>query len=211
MNPLVRLLTLTAGLASATVHKINAGPGLKFSPENITAVKDDVLEFHFYAQNHSVALGDYDDACQFPESGGFFSGYIPASGSAEGSQVFRVTVNDTDPIWYYCTQVSHCKSGMVGVVNPPTDASDGSLEGYKKKAANFTGKAEDAASAFGGEVAAASSNVTSTTTSPTSTSTLTPTVSSGNSSSSSSNAAAAQNAVLGVMLCGMGVVACGLI
>lgn len=74
--------TLTiAGLAAAVTHQIQAGPGLTFEPETLNASTGDVLEFHFYAKNHSVALGDYDKACQFPETGGFFSGYVPVSGN----------------------------------------------------------------------------------------------------------------------------------
>lgn len=32
---------------------------------------------------------------------------------------FIVTVNSTDPIWFYCSLDAHCIAGMVGVVNPP--------------------------------------------------------------------------------------------
>jgi uncharacterized cupredoxin-like copper-binding protein len=33
--------------------------------------------------------------------------------------VFTVTVNDTNPIWFYCGVPTHCQAGMVGVINPP--------------------------------------------------------------------------------------------
>lgn len=38
--------------------------------------------------------------------------------------VFVITINDTNPIWFYCSQgvpavYTHCAYGMVGVINPP--------------------------------------------------------------------------------------------
>ncbi len=46
--------------------------------------------------------------------------------------MFVVTVSSTDPIFFYCGQVGHCKSGMVGVVNP---SSSQTLDSYKSAAA----------------------------------------------------------------------------
>lgn len=64
-------------------------------------------------------------------------------------------VNDTKPIWFYCTQKSHCKGGMVGVVNAPAGKT---LDDYKKAAAATDGTAGAAAMAFGGTMAKASSS-----------------------------------------------------
>jgi hypothetical protein len=35
--------------------------------------------------------------------------------------MFTITINDTNPIWLYCsqTQGSHCQAGMAMVINPP--------------------------------------------------------------------------------------------
>lgn len=30
-----------------------------------------------------------------------------------------VTLNNTNPIWYYDGQIGHCQAGMVGITNPP--------------------------------------------------------------------------------------------
>ncbi|ORY56604.1 Cupredoxin [Pseudomassariella vexata] len=147
-------LAFTAGLAAAATIRIDSGPGLVFKPEDITAKKGDILEFHFLPINHSVAQGDFNNPCQMPTSGGFFSGYI-ATKDTESPTVFRVTVNDTEPIWFYCTQNfhSHCQGGMVGVVNAPSGTSgNNTLAAYKSAAANFQGMAGDAMMAFGGEV-----------------------------------------------------------
>jgi len=51
--------------------------GIKFTPQTVTASPGDRLVFHFYPQNHSVAMGDFAKACAPTTSGGFFSGYLP--------------------------------------------------------------------------------------------------------------------------------------
>jgi hypothetical protein len=81
-----------------------------------------------------------------------------------------VTVNDTQPIWFYCSRASHCASGMVGVVNAPTN-SNKTLDAYKAAAKQFSGTAGDATEAFGGvNVTATSSSSGGTTSSGTSSS-----------------------------------------
>lgn len=30
-----------------------------------------------------------------------------------------VTLNNTNPIWYYYSQIGPCQAGMVGIINPP--------------------------------------------------------------------------------------------
>ncbi|ETS73337.1 hypothetical protein PFICI_14942 [Pestalotiopsis fici W106-1] len=136
---------VTAGAAMAATIRIDA-LNLAFVPNVTTASVGDVLEFHFLPNNHSVAMGDFEDPCQPAKSGGFFSGYY-ALNSGEADNVFRVTVNDTDPIWLYCTKLGHCKNGMVGVVNPTTERT---LEGYLAGARAFNGTLTEAGAAFGG-------------------------------------------------------------
>ena len=51
--------------------------------------------------------------------GGFYSGFIAAPvGSPAVPQHFVVTINDTQPHWFYCGQDGLCNAGMVGVINP---------------------------------------------------------------------------------------------
>ena len=119
--------------ASPGVHSVAVGQGgLTFSPNSLTAAVGDQVEFHFDSPTHSVAQGDFNNACQPLNSSSFWSGY-PGNGvrnlhsefqptpllTATQSPPFTITVNSTDPIWFYCTQVSHCQAGMVGVINPP--------------------------------------------------------------------------------------------
>jgi len=117
----VQLLPLTAVLlscASAATIDIDVGEhSLSFSPNSTTAAKGDTVVFHFYPGKHSVAESSFDSPCA-PLANGFYSGYLD-SNSGESETTFVVTVNDTNPIWFYCSQGNHCQNGMVGVINPP--------------------------------------------------------------------------------------------
>ena len=79
---------------------------------------DSVLE-----QNHSVVQSTFDQPCQpiknnMPSTNGFFSGFMPVKAGAAMMPSYTIMVNDTKPIWYYCSQGDHCQDGMVGVINP---------------------------------------------------------------------------------------------
>lgn len=76
-------------LASAKTIRIDSGPTLVFKPDNVTAEAGDLLEFHFYSKNHSVAQGDFASACQPVKTAGFFSGYVPVSGTSESVSIAR--------------------------------------------------------------------------------------------------------------------------
>lgn len=69
-----------ASVVSAATTVIKVGPTLKFDPETVTAAQGDILEFHFYAQSHSVASSDFGTPCQLNNK--FYSGYYPATGDA---------------------------------------------------------------------------------------------------------------------------------
>lgn len=111
--------------------------GLVFDPEVVTAKTEDLLEFHFYPKNHSVTQSSFSSPCH-PSTGGVYSGFMPETSEGVGPRstpletsqfssiltyvqktIFQVTVNDTNPIYLYCTQVGHCQNGMAMIVNPP--------------------------------------------------------------------------------------------
>jgi plastocyanin len=125
--------TTTSG--SSSTHTVAAGNGnLAYSPNNITAAVGETIEFHFFPPLHSVAQGDFSGPCTPTANGtGFFSGDISTS-SGENPNVFTVTINDTNPIWFYCVIPTHCQAGMVGVINAPTDGSQ-TLAQYQAAAA----------------------------------------------------------------------------
>jgi plastocyanin len=113
-----KLFTLSAcaALAAAAVVSIDVSSSsgaLSFSPDTVSAGVGDEVVFNFRAGGHSVVQSqDPNAACQ-PKSNGFFSGF-------QGPPTtFAILVNNTEPIWYYCSTASHCRGGMVGVINPP--------------------------------------------------------------------------------------------
>lgn len=136
---LLPLVALPLSLAKDITIGVGEG-GLVFYPESVTADVGDLLQFHFYPKNHSVVQGSFSSPCQ-PLAGGVYSGFMPVT--AEGvsqeptiacihhvdpnvetdttmqNTIFQVTVNNTDPIYLYCSQIKHCQAGMAMVVNPP--------------------------------------------------------------------------------------------
>lgn len=150
-----------ASHASAETIKIDVGAnGFAFTPDSVTAKVNDILEFHFHPINHSVVLGDFANPCQ-PAKNAFFSGFQPVS-SGEGKDVFQVTVNSTDPMFFYCSQnvLSHCISGMSGVVNPNSTQT---IEAYQKAAKNAKDASNPSSGPVGGRLVASTSGSSSTT------------------------------------------------
>ncbi|KAJ4310358.1 hypothetical protein N0V84_011006 [Fusarium piperis] len=138
-----------ACLASAETIKVTATSDNKFEPDEIKAEKGDIIEFHFEPKNHSVVAGDYRYPCSPLDIGtGFFSGFVPTEdGTAD--QVFRVTVNDTEPLPFYSSQGKECPSGMVGIINPSDNKT---LDEYKKEAAKLSSGVSPGRAVFGGKL-----------------------------------------------------------
>ena len=103
----------------ATTHDINVGQGgLKYDPDMVTAAQGDTLRFHFYGPVHNVAQSTFDKPC-VAAPGAIFSGDMQVSGMGPSDMVFDVMVNNTDPIWIYCSVEMHCENGMAMAVNAP--------------------------------------------------------------------------------------------
>ncbi|ESK94187.1 hypothetical protein Moror_8387 [Moniliophthora roreri MCA 2997] len=107
-------------------HKIVVGVDgqLAFGPANISAAIGDTVTFEFHPKNHGVVQSSFSQPCQpLQESTGvvgFNSGLMPVSADATEFPTFRITINDTAPIWGYCPQtqpMSHCGAGMVFSIN----------------------------------------------------------------------------------------------
>ncbi|KAL7952012.1 hypothetical protein V8C42DRAFT_357037 [Trichoderma barbatum] len=150
-----------ASQASAETIRVDVGQNgaLAFAPDNVKAAVGDILDFHFHAINHSVVMGDFANPCAPAKTGGFFSGFMPVSGSGEASETFQVKVNSTDPIFFYCAQntFSHCVNGMSGVVNGPS--SGNTLAAYQS-AAKSVKSASNPDAPFGGRLVTASGSTT---------------------------------------------------
>src|ERR1700743_2378855 len=101
--------------ALAAVHTVDVGEdGLAFDPKTLTAAVGDKVIFTLYPQ-HNVAQSSFDKPCA--NDGGFYSGSYPSA--SNGAMRFVLTINDTNPIYYYCSLPTHCQSGMVGGINVP--------------------------------------------------------------------------------------------
>jgi len=109
------------------VHVVNVGENgtLTFSPDDLQVNAGDMVQFQFYPQNHSVVQSAFNSPCEPINSvmsnvTGFKSGYMPVSESTTRVPVFTMMVNDTKPIWIYCSQKGHCQKGMVMAINAPS-------------------------------------------------------------------------------------------
>ncbi|KAL1989665.1 hypothetical protein VTN49DRAFT_6862 [Thermomyces lanuginosus] len=169
------------GMVKVHVVKVGWNGELLFSPENVKADVGDIVQFQFYPKNHSVVQSTFDNPClpiseTKPDAAGFHSGYMPVAEDAAELPVFSIRVNDTKPIWAYCSQGQHCENGMVFAIN--------AAETGEKSFTNFKSLAMGASSSD----SAASSSETSS--SSTSSAESAPTDTSSSSSDGSADAAA---------------------
>ncbi|KAL7798186.1 hypothetical protein V8C37DRAFT_247745 [Trichoderma ceciliae] len=122
-------------------------PVLKYYPDNVKAAPGSMIQFQFWAGNHTVTQSDFDHPCtpisQINSSvAGIWSGFMPVAAGASKNEipVFTIMVNDTKPIWIFCGQAKHCSSGMSMVINENTSAnSTRSLTNYRTAAATAQG------------------------------------------------------------------------
>jgi len=107
--------TATAAAATGTAtHQVAVGKnGLVFTPDTVTAAAGDTIEFTFGSGGHSVTKSNFSNPCQASTTRAIWSGY------ASTSDMFVLKVNNTKPIWLFCSQASHCQAGMAMVINPP--------------------------------------------------------------------------------------------
>jgi plastocyanin len=138
-------LSALASLASARtfaveVGVINGTAAQKFFPEKIVAAPGDTIQFQFRGGNHTLTQSTFDNPCEpialHSNVTGIYSGFMPIAAGAQSIPVFTVPVNDTRPMWFYCSQGRHCQNGMVMVVNENTAANASrSLDNFKVAAA----------------------------------------------------------------------------
>ncbi|KAI1136566.1 hypothetical protein F5Y05DRAFT_97235 [Hypoxylon sp. FL0543] len=142
------LFALLGSVTAQKVHVVSVGTanGTKiFSPDNLQADVGDMIQFQFRGGNHSVAQSNFDNPCtpisQHTNQTGIFSGYQPVSASKAMGMIptYTIMVSAKTPLWFYCSQATHCQSGMVMVVNENTAAnSSRSLAAFKQLAAGAT-------------------------------------------------------------------------
>ena len=112
--------TAAPSLPSGT-HAVQVGQdGFAFTPSSMNVPVGDTVEFFFHPTGHGVAQASFDKPCHPSNGSAFWSGFMSVD-SGVGANSFKLKINSSDPIWYYCPQTggNHCQSGMVGVINPP--------------------------------------------------------------------------------------------
>ncbi|KAH7159871.1 hypothetical protein B0J13DRAFT_616670 [Dactylonectria estremocensis] len=130
--------TGTSTGTGVTTHTVAVGAsGHKFTPSELTADVGDIIEWRFYPTNHWVIRGDFDYPC-IPyeyigtDRTGFSSGSQTVQAITDDGPRFRVRVNNTDPIFFYCGAPGSCvRYHMMGVINP---ASNDTLDDWLTKA-----------------------------------------------------------------------------
>ncbi|PGG98604.1 hypothetical protein AJ79_08807 [Helicocarpus griseus UAMH5409] len=132
MKSILSTLALVAVASAATIDVKVGDGGLTIEPSTINAEQGDDVVFHFWPGNHDVAAGPFDSPCS-PSNNGFYSGLINTDGS-QPDATFTVRINNTNPIWLYCTTRGHCQGGMSAVINPPPNGN--TIEDYKAASEN---------------------------------------------------------------------------
>ncbi|KAH8102955.1 hypothetical protein BXZ70DRAFT_889878 [Cristinia sonorae] len=99
---------------------------LSFAPSHLIAQPGDTITFHFTRGNHSVVQSSFETPCESLTQTstsmelGFDSGFIPFVGTGTNPVNFTITINDTNPIFAFCSQtipMDHCRTGMVFAAN----------------------------------------------------------------------------------------------
>ncbi|CAG8983308.1 hypothetical protein HYALB_00007436 [Hymenoscyphus albidus] len=182
-------------LVNAATLNVDVGKGgaLKFGPDTIVAAPGDIVNFHFYTGSnpHSVVNGPFDQPCTHAngsaEAPVFFSGSL--DGDKDGmtllttptqNTTFSVTIENSYPIWFYCSVKQHCQHGMVGVINPP--ALYQGLSQYRAEAATVktsTDPSSNGTSTTSGSETGTSGKPTATSGGPSNSSTSVPASSTG--------------------------------
>ncbi|KAF7297074.1 hypothetical protein MIND_00940300 [Mycena indigotica] len=127
---LAKLVVLFASfmrICGSVTHTVTVGvEGSFFNPPTISASLGDIIYFIFGGDFHSVTQSSFDSPCiRLP--GGFDSGFQGRGPTfIEPTPTWSITItNISQPIWFFCAAsvpTSHCESGMVGVINPPSIA-----------------------------------------------------------------------------------------
>ncbi|KZT11377.1 uncharacterized protein LAESUDRAFT_643145 [Laetiporus sulphureus 93-53] len=108
--------TTATGTSSGTTHTVIVAPTqgvLRFVPFAVNATPGDTIFYMWNANNHTVTKGSELEICN--ETTDAF-----ATGEHDKGFTFTEMVNDTDPVFYFCSTPGHCEKGMFGIINPPS-------------------------------------------------------------------------------------------
>ncbi|KAK7682631.1 hypothetical protein QCA50_014431 [Cerrena zonata] len=164
-------------LAQAAVYTVTVGivetdgqPGLGFDPSSIRPAAGDTITFTYalpeYIKNpsvtqHSATQSTFENPCSKMD-GGFDTG-IQSTGSVNSNtgNSYDLTVNDTNPLWFFSAANSDCKSGMVLAVNPPI-SGDQTAAAFQEKAKSSSGTSTSSSPSSSSTSVSAQNSVTGT-------------------------------------------------
>lgn len=154
-------LALSAlGLAQAATFDVIVGAGgLKFQPSSVAAAVGDTINFVFNVPgtNHTATLSTFGTPCVASMPGVVDSGFNAVK--ADDPTTFRnwsITLDKTDPLWFYCAQGKHCQNGMVFAVNPTADKTFDKFVQNAAAGGNSTAASSSGAPAASGSASASS-------------------------------------------------------
>ncbi|KAL5411979.1 hypothetical protein PMIN04_010031, partial [Paraphaeosphaeria minitans] len=122
-GPSVTATYITSSEPRIYLVKVGAR-GFQFEPAELTNVAvGDVVTYEFYPPDHSVARAEFGSACvPYEYFGGDRTGFWSKTQWVETpSDIthWNLTINSTEPIFYYCAAPNSCKGKlMVGGINP---------------------------------------------------------------------------------------------
>jgi plastocyanin len=114
----------TPAALNGVVHEVVVGNNgtLTYDPPFVMAQPRDTISFKFVSKNHTVTQSTFGTPClpAINSDGApvLTSGFVPVSPNTTDFPSWNITVNTTDPLWFFCEQVGHCGKGMVFAVNP---------------------------------------------------------------------------------------------
>ncbi|PVH75242.1 hypothetical protein DL98DRAFT_602255 [Cadophora sp. DSE1049] len=107
-----------------------------FTPNTVTAVKGDTVQYQFVSANHTATQASGPQAACKPAKNAVNSGFMPVQQGASKVKTFSMVVqDDTQPMYMYCAAADHCQQGMVMTINAAS-ADTKAFKSAAKKAKN---------------------------------------------------------------------------
>ncbi|KAI9777780.1 MAG: hypothetical protein M1839_008575 [Geoglossum umbratile] len=113
--------TATTTIAPKRTHTVDVGPAseLVFKPNQLNATIGDIIQFDFWALNHTLTQSSFQNPCI--DSGKFNTGFNQFNPqNISGKFLVHFEIVTESPQWFYCAQtvqISHCQAGMVFGLN----------------------------------------------------------------------------------------------
>ncbi|GJE85996.1 cupredoxin domain-containing protein [Phanerochaete sordida] len=139
----------TPASLAGNVHVVQVGNNgtLAYDPPFVVAQPRDIVQFVFHQKNHTATQSSFAAPClpfmAADGTPGADSGFMPVADNSTDFPSWNITVNDTNPLWFYCKQkkpdgTSHCGAGMVFAVNP-VQSSARNFTAFQTLAATLNG------------------------------------------------------------------------